>query len=61
MGPELNFPKNVTEYWDNNQLKAFIKNPASFRNNVKMPTLNLSENEIEYITNYLQYMSKHKA
>lgn len=60
MGPELNYPKSVTEYWKNDQLKAFIKNPASFRNNVKMPTLNLKEKEIEEITNYLTYMSKHK-
>jgi cytochrome c2 len=60
MGPELNYPKSVTEYWKNDQLKAFIKNPASFRNNVKMPTLNLKEKEIEEITNYLTYMSNHK-
>ena len=60
MGPELNYPKSVTEYWKTEPLKAFIKNPASFRNNVKMPTLNLKEKEIEDITNYLVYMSNHK-
>lgn len=60
MGPELNYPKSVTEYWKNDQLKAFIKNPASFRNNVKMPTLNLKEKEIEEIITYLTYISNYK-
>lgn len=62
MGPELNYPKNVTEYWDKKQLKAFIKNPASFRNGVKMPTLpNLKEKEIDDIVYYLKYMADHKV
>ena len=61
MGPELNYPKSVTEYWDQKQLKAFIKNPASFRNGVKMPTLNnLTAKDIESIVAYLNYMTSHK-
>lgn len=61
MGPELNYPKSVTEYWDKKQLIEFIKNPASFRNGVKMPTLpNLSENDIKKIIVYLDYMAGHK-
>jgi len=61
MGPELNYPKSVTEYWDKTQLKAFIKNPASFRNGVKMPTpTNLTTKEIDEIVNYLEYMTNHK-
>lgn len=61
MGPELNYPKSVTEYWDHEQLKKFIKNPASFRNGVKMPAIaNLSTKEIESIVYYLNYMANHK-
>ncbi|MGO4818602.1 c-type cytochrome [Flavobacterium sp. W22_SRS_FP1] len=61
MGPELNYPKSVTEYWDQEQLKKFIKNPASFRNGVKMPTIpNLTEKKIESIVYYLNYMANHK-
>lgn len=61
MGPELNYPKSVTEYWDHNQLKKFIQDPASFRNGVKMPTIpNLTEIEIENIVHYLNYMANHK-
>jgi cytochrome c2 len=61
MGPELNYPKSVTEYWDQEQLKKFILNPASFRNGVKMPKIdNLTEKEIESIVYYLNYMANHK-
>lgn len=61
MGPELNYPKSVTEYWNKNQLKEFIKNPASFRNGVKMPTpTNVSKKEIDDIIVYLNYMASHK-
>ncbi|WP_050979845.1 c-type cytochrome [Flavobacterium sp. ACAM 123] len=60
-GPELNYPKSVTEYWHKNQLKAFIKNPTSFRNGVKMPTpKNLTTKEIDEIVYYLEYMANHK-
>lgn len=61
MGPELNYPKSVTEYWDKTQLKAFIMNPASFRNGVKMPTpTNVTTKDIDEIVNYLEYMANHK-
>jgi cytochrome c2 len=61
MGPELNYPKSVTEYWHKKQLKAFIKNPASFRAGVRMPKpVNLSTTEIDEIVYYLEYMSLHK-
>jgi cytochrome c2 len=61
MGPELNYPKSVTEYWDKKQLKAFIKNPASFRDGVKMPKpANLNTKEIDEIIYYLEYMANHK-
>lgn len=60
MGPELNVPKNVTEYWKENDLEAFIKNPASYRKNVKMPTLTISKKEISEIVYYLNVMVHQK-
>lgn len=61
MGPELNYPKSVTEYWKKDQLKKFIQHPASFRNDVKMPTLtNITPRDIDQIFYYLEYMSYHK-
>jgi mono/diheme cytochrome c family protein len=62
MGPELNYPKNITEYWRSTaDIKAFIKNPASFRNDCKMPAINhLIDKELDEIVRYLGYMAKHK-
>ena len=62
MGPELNYPMNVTEYWRSlDDIKAFIKNPTSYRNECKMPAVTyLSDKELDEILRYLQYMAKHK-
>ncbi len=60
MGPELNFPKSVTEYWKTDDLKAFIQNPASYRNDVKMPNLGIKPAEASEIVKYLEYMSKNR-
>lgn len=60
MGPELNYPKSVTEYWKENELVDYIVNPASFRNKVKMPTLGLTKQQSQEIVDYLKYMSENK-
>ncbi len=60
MGPELNFPKSVTEYWKTDDLEAFIQNPASYRNDVKMPNLDIKASEATEIVRYLTYMSTKK-
>ena len=60
MGPELNFPKSVTEYWKEKELVDYIVNPASFRNKVKMPTLGISKQQSQEIVDYLKYMSENK-
>ncbi|MBL7817913.1 MAG: cytochrome c [Saprospiraceae bacterium] len=61
MGPELNYPKNITEYWQLEQIKLFIKNPSSFRANTKMPQLTeLTDAQIDLIFKYLQFMTTQK-
>lgn len=60
MGPELNYPKSVTEYWKTDDLKAFIQNPANYRNDVKMPSLGIKPEEATEIVKYLTYMSERK-
>jgi cytochrome c2 len=61
MGPELNYPKNITEYWNNPDIKLFIKDPKSFRYNSKMPAMtNLSDVDIENIIKYLEYIKQNK-
>lgn len=62
MGPELNYPKSVTEYWQVDQIKQFVKAPTSFRNECKMPAVtHLTDKELDEIVSYLKYMSKHKV
>lgn len=57
MGPELNYPKNITEYWSQKDILAFIQNPSSFRYNSKMPSVrHLEEKELVQIVEYLEYM-----
>lgn len=60
MGPELNYPKSVTEYWKEKELVDYIVNPASFRNKVKMPTLGITKQQSRQIVDYLKYMSENK-
>jgi cytochrome c2 len=61
MGPELNYPKSVTEYWKETKLVDYIVDPASFRHKVKMPTLGITKQESQEIVEYLKYMSKKKV
>jgi cytochrome c2 len=60
MGPELNYPKSVTEYWVEAELVNYIVNPASFRNKAKMPTLGITNQQSQEIVDYLKYMAKNK-
>jgi mono/diheme cytochrome c family protein/5-hydroxyisourate hydrolase-like protein (transthyretin family) len=61
MGTELNYPKSVTEYWKEADLKAFIKHPTSYRQNAKMPEMDVNDAQIDTIVQYLGYMSQHKG
>lgn len=62
LGPELNVPKNITEYWDRDVISAFIKKPESFRAKSKMPAFEgvLNDEQIDEVIEYLEYMKKVK-
>ncbi len=61
MGPEMNVPKNITEYWKMEDIKAFVKNPYAYRYNSKMPPVaGLKDAELEEIMEYLSYMKGQK-
>lgn len=60
MGPELNTPKSVTSYWKKEDLIAFIADPASYRNNVKMPKPNITIEQSAEIVAYLEFMAGQK-
>ncbi len=61
LGPELNAPKNVTEYWQTHDLKAFIRDPESYRYQSKMPAFrHFSDADIDALLAYLQQMKQQK-
>ncbi len=61
LGPELNVPRNVTEYWLPEHLAAFIKAPDSYRTGSKMPGFgHLAEAEHAAILAYLRAMRERK-
>lgn len=64
IAPELNYPVNVTEYWQPEWLERFILNPQSIRYNSKMTAFyaNLSHKEqrVQEIISYLKVMAQHK-
>lgn len=61
LAPELNVPKNVTEYWSKDNLRAFIKSASSFRAKSKMPDFpHIKTDEIDQILAYLEFMKEHK-
>jgi mono/diheme cytochrome c family protein len=62
LGPELNAPKNVTEYWTEDHLKAFIPNASGYRYKSKMPTFpQLSSQDIDHLVAYLKHMKGYKV
>lgn len=61
MGPEMNVPKNITEYWQIADIKGFVKNPYSYRYNSKMPPVaHLKDMELDQIIEYISYMKGQK-
>ncbi|MEZ4450514.1 MAG: c-type cytochrome [Nannocystaceae bacterium] len=61
VGPELNTPRSVTEYWEGATLRAFIRDPGSFRARSKMPPSPLlAAEDLDAILAYLTYMRGHK-
>lgn len=60
VGPELNVPKNVTEYRDEAFLRAWIKNPFAFRVSVMPPSPQLGEDDLGALLAYLSAMKEAK-
>ncbi len=59
IGPELNTPKNVLEYWDEKTLRQFVKDASSFRAKSKMPPFpNLTDSNISDVFSYFRYLTK---
>ncbi len=62
LGPELNSPCSVTEYWNARLLSRFIANASGIRTGTRMPGFDtLAEKDIVGIVDYLRYMAGHKT
>lgn len=61
LAPELNVPRNVTEYWSAEHLAAFVKAPNTYRARSKMPGFaHLTDAERAAILAYLAAMRGRK-
>lgn len=61
VGPELNIPKNITEYRTADYLRRFIDNPSAWRARSKMPAFGfLGPEKIADLIAYLTHMKDHK-
>lgn len=61
LGPELNVPKNITEYWSEKVLQQFIQNPLNFRARSKMPPFpDMQGEKWEQLLAYFKWMREHK-
>ena len=61
LAPELNVPRNITEYWSAEHLAAFVKAPDTYRARSKMPGFaHLADAERAAILTYLAAMRGRK-
>lgn len=62
VGPELNVPKNITEYFIEQELPGFILNASAYRSGTKMPAFDetLDANQVQSILRYLRHMKTEK-
>jgi mono/diheme cytochrome c family protein len=62
VGPELNVPMNVTEYWSGEMLRKMIKEPISVHAGSRMPGFSyLPEGELEALLAYVEFMKTKKV
>jgi mono/diheme cytochrome c family protein len=61
-GVDLNEPRNVFEYWQADELGAYVAHPELFRRNGKMPSFaQLGTPAISEILAYIKHMKDHKT
>lgn len=61
VGPELNVPKNITEYWQPSDLRQYIRNPSSYRAGAEMPAFDsLEQEQLQTLLAYLRAMKSQK-
>jgi len=62
VGPELNVPRNVTEYWIAGELAPYVRNASAFHFRARMPAFeSLTERQIADVVRYLRAMKDEKV
>jgi mono/diheme cytochrome c family protein len=62
VGPELNIPKNITEYFKEQELPKFILNASAYRAGAKMPNFSgiITTDNAQSIVHYLKHKKSEK-
>jgi mono/diheme cytochrome c family protein len=60
VGPELNVPRSIVEYRPPEQIKAYVRDPASFRYTTMPSHPHLSDSDLDALLAYFRHMSAHK-
>ncbi len=60
VGPDLNVPQNILEYRPIDQVKAYIKDPATFRYSTMPAHPDLSDADLNNLIAYFRLMQDHK-
>jgi mono/diheme cytochrome c family protein len=60
VGPDLNVPKSIVEYRPEAQIKAYIRDPRSFRYGNMPSNPHLSDAQLTDLVHYFRAMAKHK-
>jgi len=60
VGPDLNVPQSIVEYRPEAQIRAYIRNPETFRYTTMPAHLDLSESELDALISYFEAMKSRK-
>jgi mono/diheme cytochrome c family protein len=62
VGPELNVPRNVTEYWIAEELLPYVRNAGAYRFGARMPAFeSLTGQQLADVVRYLKAMKDEKV
>jgi mono/diheme cytochrome c family protein len=60
VGPELNVPRSIVEYRPSEQIKAYVRDPQSFRYTTMPSHRHLSDAQLDALVAYFRAMSERK-
>ncbi len=61
IGPELNVPQSIVEYRPEEQLRAFVRDPGTFRYTQMPANPHLSDADLDALLAYFRHMSAYKV